>query len=153
MPQQGQEIVEASKGNVTIEQVEDALLHGGDLEIVSSEDVQADMVRRILQAGTLEDAFNNFSSVSASDLEGVPVRINGIAWMRSAFNEGPKVYALLDCVNLETGEAITVSMGGRSLMASFVWAQRNRAMPFEGEFVKERSRTNTERAYWLFKLA
>lgn len=149
----GQDIVPATKGNITLEQVEDVLLHGGEVEVVSSDEVQADMVRRILEAGTVEDAFNNFQSVSASDIEGVEVEVRGIAWMRSAFNEGPKVYALLDCVNIETGEAITVSMGGRSLMASFLWAQRNRAMPFRGEFVKERSRTNTERAYWLFKLA
>jgi hypothetical protein len=44
-------------------------------------------------------------------------------------------------------------MGGRSLMASFLWAQRNRAMPIRGEFERQRSNSNTERSFWVFKLA
>ncbi|SRR6266568_6195249 len=138
---------------VTIEQVEDVLLHGGEMAVVSADAVQDDMVKRVLAAGALEEAFADFKATPAAELEGVGVTVNGIAWMRSAFEEGPKVYALLDCVVTDTGESVTVSMGGRTLMASFVWAQRNEAMPFTGTFRKERSNTNTERSFWTFKLA
>lgn len=147
------EVAPRNAEDLTLEQVEDVLLHGGDLAVVSADAVQDDMVRRILEAETAEQAFSNFKSTPATDLEGQLVEVRGIAWMRSSFNEGPKVYALLDTVVVETGEVLVVSMGGRSLMASFVWAQRNRAMPIRGEFVKQRSNSNTERSYWVFKLA
>lgn len=138
---------------VTIEQVEDVLLHGGEMDIVSPDAVQEDMVRQILAAETVDEAFSGFSATPAAELEGVKLTVRGIAWMRSAFKEGPQVYALLDCVVDETGEHVTVSMGGRSLMASFVWAQRQEAMPLTGTFRREQSNSNTERKFWLFKLA
>lgn len=138
---------------VTIEQVEDVLLHGGEMDIVSPDAVQEDMVRQILDAKSVDEAFSGFNATPAAELEGVKLTVNGIAWMRSAFTEGPQVYALLNCVVDETGEAVTVSMGGRSLMASFVWAQRQEAMPLTGTFVREQSNSNPERKFWLFKLA
>ena len=138
---------------LTVEQVEDVLLHGGELDVVSPDDVQDDMVRQILASGSLDDAFGGFKATPASDLEGVRVIIDGVAWMRSAFDAGPKIYALLRGRIADSGMPVTISMGGRSLMASFVWAQRNEAMPLTGTFVRERSNTNTERAFWTFRLA
>lgn len=143
----------ASTEIVTIEQVEDVLLHGGELAVVESEDAQLDMVQRILAAESIEQAFEGFSSTPASALEGELVEVRGVAWMRSAFDEGPKVYALLDAAVVSSGEQVTISMGGRSLMASFLWAQRQKAMPLRGVFRRERSNSNTERSFWTFKLA
>lgn len=147
------EVAERAGQELTLEQVEDMLLHGGEVAVVSADAVQDDMVRRILQSDSVEGAFANFKATPASELAGQLVEVGGIAWMRSSFDEGPKVYALLNTVVVETGEALVVSMGGRSLMASFVWAQRNRAMPIRGTFMKERSNSNTERSFWVFKLA
>jgi hypothetical protein len=144
---------------VTVEQVEDVLLHGGDVGIVSEDEIQTDMVRRILASGTLEEAFAQFRSVGARDLRGVPLSIDGVAWMRSSFDKGPKVYALLKCTLLADapgagveGEQVTVSMGGRTTMAAFVWAQRNARMPFVGAFHMEQSAQNPERSFYVFKL-
>lgn len=144
--------MEASTELVTMAQVEDVLLHGGDLAVVTEDEVQADMIRRILAAGNLGEAFADFRATAARDIEGRLVEVRGVAWMRSAFEEGPKVYCLLQVVDVETGELATVSMGGRTLMAAFLWAQRQEAMPFRGVFERERSRTNTERQFWTFKL-
>ena len=137
---------------ITLEQVEDVLLHGGDIDVVSPDAVQDDMVRRILASETLEEAFAGFETVPAAQLEGQLIAINGIAWMRSAFEEGPKVYALLNVTIDSDRSTVTVSMGGRSLMASLLWAQRNEAMPIVGTFRKERSKSNPENSYWLFIL-
>ena len=147
------EVAPSTRSDLSLEQVEDVLLHGGDLAVVSADAIQDEMVRRVLEAETAEQAFGGFTATPAAELEGQLLAVHGIAWMRSAFNEGPKVYALLDCIIDATGERVTVSMGGRTLMASFVWAQRNRAMPIVGTFVKERSNSNTERAFWTFRLA
>lgn len=142
----------ASVELATLEQVEQALLSGVDMDIVAPEQLQDDMVKRILEAADMETAFQSFTATPAKDIEGIKITIHGIAWLQSSFDDGPPVYALLNVTVDETGEALTVSMGGRSLMASFLWAQRNKAMPFSGTFRKEQSRTNSSRAFWTFLL-
>ena len=145
---------------ISLEQVEHALLHGGDVAVVSEEEVQTDMVRRILAAQTMEEAFAQFTTVPLDAVVQTPVEVQGVAWLKSAFEEGPKVYALLKLGLLKDapgagkrGDTITVSMGGRTAMAAFVWAQRNAKMPFRGSFHREQSRTNAARSFIVFKLA
>lgn len=145
---------------ITLEQVEHALLHGGDIATVSDEEIQTDMVQRILAAETLEEAFAQFTTVPLDSVVQAPVEVQGVAWLKSAFDEGPKVYALLKLALLKDtpgagkrGDIITVSMGGRTTMAAFVWAQRNAKMPFRGSFHREQSRSNASRSFIVFKLA
>lgn len=145
---------------ITLEQVEHTLLHGGDIDVVSDEEIQTDMVRRILAATTIEEAFAQFTTVPLDAVVQAPVEVQGVAWLKSAFDEGPKVYALLKLTLLKDhpgagkrGDIITVSMGGRTAMAAFVWAQRNAKMPFKGSFHREQSRSNAARSFILFKLA
>ena len=145
---------------ITLDQVENVLLHGGELAAVSEEDVQTDMVQRIIAAGTLEEAFQSFTATPLDAVLQAPLRIQAIAWLKSAFAEGPKVYALLKCELLKDhagagkkGDTLTVSMGGRTTMAAFVWAQRNAAMPFDGSFHREQSNANQGRTFIVFKLA
>lgn len=137
---------------VNLDDVADVLLHGGEMAVVSEDAIQQDMVQRILNATSLEEAFAQFTSASAKDYEGVAMQIHGVAWLRSSFEDGPKVYALLKCVVNDTGEPVTLNMGGRSLMAAFLFAQRNAAMPFAGTFKREQSKTNPERKFWTFIL-
>lgn len=143
----------ASVELATLEQVEQALLSGQGLDIVAPEQLQDDMVKRILEASDMEHAFQSFKATPVGEIEGIKVIVHGIAWLQSSFDEGSPVYALLSVTVDETGEPLTVSMGGRSLMASFLWAQRNKAMPFSGTFRKEQSRTNSSRAFWTFLLS
>lgn len=138
---------------LTTDQVAEVLLHNAELAVVSTDDVQADMVSRILGSGTLSDAFAGFEAVPADQVEGEALAVNGVAWMRSAFKEGPKVYALLSCTLKESKQDVVVSMGGRTLMAAFVWAQQNEAWPIHGAFRKLRSNSDPEKSYWTFKLA
>jgi hypothetical protein len=145
---------------ITLEQVEEVLLHGGVFQPVSEEEVQRDMVARILASNTIEEAFDTFQSTPLDAIIGSPVSVDGVAWMKSAFEQGPAVYALLQ-VTLRAdhvgtgkkGDKLTVSMGGATTMAAFVWAQRHAKMPFVGAFTRERSRTNPERSFIVFKLA
>jgi hypothetical protein len=145
---------------ITLEQVEDVLLHGGAFAPVSEDDVQRDMVRRILESETIGEAFDTFQSTPLDAIIEAPVAIGEVAWMKSAFEQGPAVYALLKVTLLKDhvgtgkkGDVLTVSMGGATAMAAFVWAQRHAAMPFSGAFSRERSRTNPERSFIVFKLA
>ena len=155
-----QATAEPSTELITLEQVEDVLLHGGDFKPVSEDEIQADMVRRILAAGTIEEAFQSFKATPLDAIVGALVEVGGIAWLRSAFDEGPKVYGLLKVQLVNdwagagaAGDELTVSMGGRTTLAAFVWCQRNAAMPFRGSFHREASHANPGRSFIVFKLA
>ena len=145
---------------VTLEQVEDVLLHGGVFEAVSEADIQRDMIRRILSAESMEEAFATFETTPLDMILGSKVSITGIAWLRSAYKDGPPVFALLKVQLLadhvgtgKKGDELTVSMGGATTMASFVWAQRHANMPFSGHFERNPSRSNPEKSFIVFKLA
>lgn len=149
-----------SKELVELKQVEHVLLHGGEFATVTEDEIQTDMVQRILAAETLEEAFATFESTPLDAVLGAPVQIDGVAWLQSSFREGSPVYALLKLTLLKDhvgtgkkGDELTVSMGGRTTMAAFVWAQRHAAMPFNGTFTRERSKANPERSFIVFKLA
>ena len=145
---------------ISLAEVEHTLIHGGDIAAVSEEDIQTDMVQRILAAQTIEEAFAQFTTVPLDDVVGYTVDVEGVAWLKSSFDEGPKVYALLKLRIAKAGhqrfkkdDVVTVSMGGRTAMAAFVWAQRNAKMPFRGSFHREQSHSNAARSFIVFKLA
>jgi len=138
---------------VTLEQVEDVLLHGGDVPLVEASEIQDDIVRQILAAGTVEEAFGEFSATSAEDIEGILLDVVGVAWAKSGFKEGPGIYALCKCKLVEAGTEVVVSMGGKTTMARFVWAMRQDAMPIRGAFVYEDTKNGSGRRFLTFKLA
>lgn len=145
--------MEASTELITLDQVQDVLMNGTVLDVVTADAAQEDMVRRILEASELAEAFAEYKSTPASDIEGMLVDVTGIAWMKSKHKDGPGVYALMQVVGVESGEQMTVSMGGRSLMASFLWAQRNHEMPIRGTFRRQQSQSDPEKSFWTFLLA
>lgn len=143
----------ASTELVTLEQVEDVLLHGGNMPVVESDQIQDDIVQQILASKSLEEAFGEFSATSAKDIEGVLVDVRGLAWVKSTFEEGPGVYALCDCKLVESGLEVRVSMGGKTTMARFIYAMRNNAMPIRGVFQYEETSNGSGRRFLTFKLA
>lgn len=132
--------------------IRNALLNMTEVQAVSSEAVQQDIVRRILEAETIEEAAQSFESVSAEDVEGKVLAINGIAWLKSTYKEGPPVYALVKCVPANTKKEITVSIGGRSVMAFLLWAQEHKVMPFKCVFVRSEPGGEHGYRYWQVKL-
>lgn len=143
----------ASTELVSLDDVERALLTGEDLAYVDPAEVSADIVRRILAAESLEDAFQSYEATPAEDVADELVTVTGIAWMRSTFNEGPPVYALMQVQRMDDGPPIVVSIGGRSVLAGLLWAMRNDAMPLKGTFRRRQSKSNEGKSYWTFQLA
>lgn len=133
--------------------IRNALINMTEVQSVSSEEVQQDIVRRILAAETIEEAAQSFESVSAVDVEGIPLEVHGIAWLKSTFKEGPPVYALVDCLPKGAKKRVTVSIGGRSVMAFLLWAQEHKAMPFKVAFIRSEPGGENGYRYWQVKLA
>lgn len=138
---------------IKLDDVERALLHGEAVEITDPGDVSDDIVRRILAAESLEEAAQDFTSTPADEIDGMLVEVVGIAWMRSEYGEGSPVYALMQVIPEGDTRRMVVSIGGRSVLAMLLWAQRNEAMPFAGTFRKRQSKSVEGHAYWTFSLA
>jgi hypothetical protein len=134
------------------EQIADVLLDQSDVTVVDAIDIQVDIVRRILAAGTVEEAHAETKTTPARELEGLLVTVHGVAWAKSAYEGGAAVYALLDVTADGADEHLTVSMGGRTVMASFLWDQQHQAFPVQGTFRLEQSQTNPENKFWTFIL-
>lgn len=134
-------------------EIADILLGGGNVEVLDAADVQEDIIRRILASPDLESAFAQAETTPARELDGVMLTVHNVKWAKSAFPEGAAVYALLQVTPDGADGDEIVSMGGRSLMASFLFAQINGHYPIRGTLRERQSKTNPERSFWTFELA
>lgn len=87
---------------------------------VAQEDPEAislAIVERILNAKTAEEVLTPNQVVHARDLIGVPLNVSGIRWLESDFETGPGMYAIMDCVRVDTDSHLVVSCGGQNVLA------------------------------------
>lgn len=136
---------------VSLKDVEKAILTGEGMDIIPPEQISADIVRRVLNADTIEEAFGSFDATPATEIEGLGVTVHGVTWMRSSFNEGPPVYALMRVTEDATGVQSVVSMGGQTVMAGLLWAQKHDALPITGVFRRKQSQSGDGNSYWTFR--
>lgn len=99
--------------------VETALVDGTELPLdETSDDVARAIVLSILAAPDVESVFATFEAEGVKEYLDRPLEIRSVKWNRSSFEEGPPVFAVLDTVVLDSGEAKTLTCGGRSIMAA-----------------------------------
>lgn len=135
-----------------LDDVENALLHGEVFDVATPEDVSGAVIQRILNAETIEEAAQDFTATPASEIAGEVVTVEDVAWLKSDYTEGAPVYALMRVTREDDPRPLTVSMGGRSVLATLLWAQRHNAMPIVGIFRQKQSKSNAERQFWTFQL-
>jgi hypothetical protein len=111
------------------------------------------MVRRIMEAETMEEAFTDFKSTPMEAMEGVPLTVTGIAWAKSAFEKGAPIFALIRCRPLGADREEVVSCGGATVITRLRWAELHEAMPFDVVFTQVQSQQNPEFKFWTAKLA
>jgi hypothetical protein len=79
------------------------------------------IVERILQAETFEDAFSPQDLTAWNELLGVPCKVQSFHLNPTGYEgAGSSVYAVVDIVRTDTGEALTVTCGGRNVLAQLV---------------------------------
>lgn len=118
------------------------LLLGDELpEAVDPEEAARDIMRRILEAPDLDSVFDQAGTISAEDVIGKPLRIRGFKAMKSAYEEGANVYFLIDAVDGDTGEVLTINCGARNVMAQLYRAGQLDGFPLDAAIVKARKAT------------
>lgn len=105
-----------------------ALIMGeADPIVETSEGAARAIVERILTAPDVAGIFEAQSSTATKDAVGRYFRIDAVKLMESEYVDSGKTYMLLMCVDMETGEKVTLNSGARHIMAQ-LWALHTRDM-------------------------
>jgi hypothetical protein len=132
------------------QEVLQAIVGGESLPESTAEQSQAGIVARILAADSPEAALDMGEPVKAEELEQVVLNVSGVRWMRSTFEEGPGVYAVIDAVREDTEEAIKATCGSVNVMTQLLKLQTMAAFPQRVKIVK--SQKPTQSGYYPFWL-
>ena len=135
------------------EAVTKALLDGIELpEVESGEDASRSIVARILASEDAETVLADSAATPAQEVLGRPLQVYGVRWLRSAYEEGPVVFALLDVADIESGERMTVSCGARNVMAQLLRLDQLGALPVAVVIRKaDKATANGYYPLWLAK--
>ena len=137
------------------EQVEAALR--GDLSeikvaIQDPREVQLDIIKRILESPDAEAVFQGQQARGGKEVLGRPFTLRGVRWLKSSFDEGLPVFAILDASFLDDGEQLAVTTGSTNIMAQAYQLHRLGALPCD-VIIEEADRDTAAgfRPQWLVK--
>jgi hypothetical protein len=108
-----------------------------ELEVLDPDAASEAIVRRIMAAEDT-DALSAVAESGALDARSVlntPLRILDVAFSKSAFDEGPKVFALIRAFVLDTGAEETITCGSRNVMAALLRLKQLGQLPTQDAWV------------------
>lgn len=127
-----------------------AIVGGDDLPESNALQSQAGIVARILAADDSAGVLDMGEPTKAEDLEQVELTVSGVRWMRSTFEEGPGVYAVIDALRGDSGDSVKVTCGGVNVMTQLLRLQTMHAFPQKVKIVKATRPTKSGYyPYWL----
>ena len=101
-----------------------AILDGKELPATVAADpelISRQIVEGILNAETFEEAFAPKSVPAWRDMLDVPVLVRNVKLNRSSFEgSASSIYAVCDLTRIDSGEQVTVTCGGRNVLAQLV---------------------------------
>lgn len=113
--------------NAQLDIIAKAILGEGELpQAADPEAMSRAIMERILAADTFEEVFTQQNLTPWRNLLDRAVVVKDVHFNRSTIEgAGAPVYAVVDLVDVETGEAHTVTCGGQNVLAQLVTAIRN----------------------------
>lgn len=103
-------------------QVEKALrgelaAEGVSIAIQDPRQVQIDIISRILESEDADAVFQGQTAISGRDVLGRAFTLKGVRWLKSKFDEGLPVFAVLDADMLDDGESLAITTSAGNVMA------------------------------------
>jgi len=127
-----------------------AITGAEDMPQSDAQQSQIGIVARILAAEDATGVLDMGEPIKAEEIEQVELTVYGVRWMRSTFEEGPNVYAVIDCSRGDTGEAVKVTCGSVNVMTQLLKLQTMQAFPQKVKIVKSVKPTSSGYyPYWL----
>lgn len=113
-------------------------------------EVQREIVERILGAETFEQAMSEPTVWHGRDVLDRELRILGVRWWASQYAEGPAAFATMDVVETSTGEVAVVTSSAIRVMAKLLRAAIEGRFPLVG-FLRQADRMTAQGYYpmWL----
>lgn len=128
--------------NATVEPVRN--FPGSDKPLkatLSPEEVSNRIASRVMGAGSLDELFDVWEGQASRDLAGRSFEIRSIEWGWYQADTGEIPLAVVDAVDLKTGEETTWPTTARNLV-TFLWkAEEMDALPFEARIVGETTKS------------
>lgn len=106
-----------------------ALLGEVEVRLADPDTIATAIMARILEADDVSAVFEQAGTTPAADLKDVPLELRDYVLMRSEYEQGAPVYALIDAMRLDTGDVIKVTCGSRNVLAQLVTMGRLGALP------------------------
>lgn len=118
--------------------------------ITDPEEAALAIVERILKAETVEDVLTMAGALGADDVLNRPFLLHGCKWIKSAYEQGAPVFAVIDATFEDTGERTVITCGGRNVLAQIVQLDKLEALPRKVKLVRtERPTSNGFYPLWL----
>lgn len=118
------------------------LLHGsmvGTVDLMEnydSEEVQRALALGLLGSESLEELFGTQALEPWSEMLGRPVEVKDIHFNPSKTEKGPGFYAVVNLVDLESGEAMTRHIGGWRPMAQLLATWASGGLPLKCKVIE-----------------
>lgn len=93
------------------------------------------ILRQVLTAGTWDDLDAPWESTNADSVAGRKLKFLDVHRMPSDFRSGLGIFLVCQCVDINTGEQVTVTTSAVGIVAQLARAYALRAMPIIAEFI------------------
>lgn len=94
------------------------------------------IMARILAAPDTDAVLRQGRAVGAEDVLGVVLTITGVRWVRSAYSDGPGVFAAVEAVRDDMGERVVISCGSTNVMTQLWRIWQADAWPVQARIVQ-----------------
>lgn len=118
------------------------------------EAIAREIMEQIWNATTDEELVLVGQATPWQDLLGVPVEITSFTWRKSQYDQGAKVFFVIQATRLDDGERVVLTTSGKNVIMALANIARRDAFPFTG--MLQRSEKPTAAGYhplWLVPVA
>lgn len=122
------EAIEAIKGNLTVK-VEDP------------QEVAKRMMEAIFDAEDVDAILGRAIAIHAQDVIGRPFTLTGVRYMKSRFNEGLPVFAVMDAQFLDDGSSGSITCSARNVCAQAAALWKLEALPRDVKIMRTENPT------------
>lgn len=96
------------------------------------EAIQREIMEQIWNATSDEELLLVGKATPWQDLLGVPVEIRGFRWSKSQYDQGAKVFFVVQAIRLDNGEPVVLTTGGKNVIMALANIAKRDAFPFVG---------------------
>lgn len=117
------------------------------------EAIQREIMEQIWNASSDEELLLVGQATPWQDLLGVPVEVTHFTWRKSQYDQGAKVFFVVQATRLDDGEKLVLTTSGKNVIMALANIARRDAFPFRGMLQKaEKPTANGYHPLWLVPL-